>query len=115
MRVISSEEIKNAVERLCIDANLYLPSDIKEKINEAYNTEENETAKSILKDLIDNYKIAEEEKMPVCQDTGMAVFFVNIGNKVVIEGDTITKAINDGVKEGYEKGYLRKSNGIYFI
>ncbi|MBO5454263.1 MAG: fumarate hydratase [Clostridia bacterium] len=109
MRIINSEEITQAVEKLCIDANYYLPGDIREAINKAYEKEESEVAKQILTDIIENYKIAENENVPVCQDTGMAVFFVKIGNNVAIEGKNITDAINEGVHNGYINGYLRCS------
>jgi len=109
MRIIKSETITNAVEKLCVEANYYLPYDIRQAINKAYEMEESETAKQILTDIIENYKIAENENVPICQDTGMAVFFVKIGNEVLIEGKNITDAINEGVHNGYINGYLRCS------
>jgi len=109
MRIIKSETITNAVEKLCVEANYYLPYDIRQAINKAYEMEESETAKQVLTDIIENYKIAENENVPICQDTGMAVFFVKIGNEVLIEGKNITDAINEGVHNGYINGYLRCS------
>ena len=109
MKIINSKTIENAVEELCIKANCFLPDDVKSAISDAFNSETNQTAKDILKDLVKNYEIAENENIPVCQDTGMAVFFVEIGQNVVIEGESIERAINNGVKKGYENGYLRKS------
>ncbi len=109
MKIINSKKIEDAVETLCIKANCFLPDDIKSAIIDAFNIETNQTAKDILSDLIKNYEIAENENIPVCQDTGMAVFFVEIGQNVIIEGESIERAINNGVKKGYENGYLRKS------
>ena len=109
MRIIKSEAITNAVEKLCVEANYYLPEDIRQAINKAYEMEESETSKQILTDIIENYRIAENENVPICQDTGMAVFFVKIGNEVLIEGKNITDAINEGVHNGYINGYLRCS------
>ena len=109
MRIINSEIITGAVEKLCIEANCYLPDDIRCALDKAYKIEEKQIAKQILTDIIDNYKIAENENVPVCQDTGMAIFFVKIGNNVFVEGKNITDAINEGVKNGYINGYLRCS------
>lgn len=109
MRKINSKQIEEAVERMCIEANYYLPDDIKTELNKAAENETNPIAAEVLKDLIKNYQIAQEENIPVCQDTGMAVFFVELGQNIEIVGDTIERAINNGVKSGYEKGYLRKS------
>ena len=109
MRKINSEFIASAVEKLCIEANCYLPDDIRCALDKAYKDENKQIAKEILTDIIDNYKIAENENVPVCQDTGMAIFFVKIGNNVFIEGENITDAINKGVRNGYINGYLRCS------
>ncbi len=109
MKKIKSEVITNAVEKLCVDANYYLPEDIRQALLRAYENEEKEIAKQILTDIIENYKIAENEQVPVCQDTGMAIFFVKIGNNVFVEGKNITDAINEGVRRGYINGYLRYS------
>lgn len=108
MREISSEKIELAVKECCIKANIFLPEDIKKAIENAYETEEG-IAKEILGQLKENYSIAETEMMPVCQDTGMAVVFCEIGQDVHITGKPFEKAISDGVKSGYEEGYLRKS------
>ena len=109
MRIIKSEVITNIVEKMCIDANCYLNDDIKNAMIDAKETEESEVGKNVLENLLKNAEIAREKLMPICQDTGMAVFFVNIGKEVFIEGDSITDAINEGVKRGYQNGYLRKS------
>ena len=109
MRTIHSDIITQEVKKLCIEANYHLPCDVRNAICNAIDNEVSPTGKDILFKIKDNYTIAEERKMAICQDTGMAVFFVKIGNEIHIEGKTITDAINDGVKLGYEEGYLRKS------
>ena len=86
-----------------------MPPDVRRAIDAALAAEKSPEGKNVLSDIIKNYKIAEEEKMPVCQDTGMAVFFVEIGNDVHIEGKPLNEAINDGVAKGYTDGFLRKS------
>ena len=109
LRIINSEIITEAVKSMCMEANYILPSDIKKALENAEKTEESKVGKEILKKIIKNAEIAKNEKMPICQDTGMAVFFVEIGNKVHIEGKNLTDAINEGVRQGYTDGYLRKS------
>ncbi len=109
MRSILSEEITNAVKKMCIDANCHINADILEALKKGTEIEKNEVAKHVLSDLIRNSKIADEQEIPICQDTGMAVFFVKLGQEVHIEGETLNEAINHGVSEGYTEGYLRKS------
>lgn len=109
MRIIRSSQITEAVKDLCIKANIYLGEDVKQSIGEYETKEKNELGKKVLNILIQNYKIAEEKQMPICQDTGMAVFFVKVGQTVLIDGQNITDAINEGVRQGYVDGYLRKS------
>lgn len=109
MRIIKSEDITNTVKQMCINANYNLPSDIENALRTAQIKEKSETGKDILSKICENAKLARSEKMPICQDTGMAIFFVEIGNKVYIDGKNITDAINDGVRKGYTDGYLRKS------
>jgi fumarate hydratase subunit alpha len=109
MRKINIDKIISAVEKLCIDSNYYLEDDVKNAIKEGLNKEESPLGKDILKKILKNSKIACEKQMPICQDTGMAVVFADIGQEVIIEGGNITDAINEGVRRGYEKGYLRKS------
>ena len=109
MRTISSVDITKEVKRLCIEANLYLGEDVLTCIESNLPKEKNPVGKDILNILIENANIAKERAIPICQDTGMAVFFVQLGQEVIIEGKTIEEAINDGVKKGYEEGYLRKS------
>ncbi|WP_408069780.1 fumarate hydratase [Butyrivibrio sp. JL13D10] len=109
MRNIDVSEITKAVKELCIDANYRLSPDMKEAITKGKANEKSELGKSIFAQLEENLKIADEEQIPICQDTGMAVFFVDIGQDVHIEGGLITDAINEGVRQGYTDGYLRKS------
>lgn len=108
MRTIKASEISEAVAKLVVEANLFLPEDVKKALHKALETEESESGKEILRQLIANYQLAEETKLPLCQDTGLAVFFVEMGEEVKVEGN-LKEALNRGVKEGYEKGYLRKS------
>jgi fumarate hydratase subunit alpha len=109
MREINVSEITKAVRNLCIDANYYLSHDIKNKIIKAHQEETWDIAKGILDKIIINSNIAKDEKMPMCQDTGMACVFVEIGQEVHIVGGSLEEAINNGVGEGYKEGYLRKS------
>ena len=109
MRTVTSEQIEQAVLHACIEANVYLPEDIKQAIRKAAQKEEG-VSREILEQLIENFEIAEAEQMPVCQDTGMTVVFAEVGQEVVIEGSVgFEQAIQNGVKQGYEQGYLRKS------
>lgn len=109
MRTVNSEEIVNAVRNMCIKANCHINDDIKSALEKNVETEKSDISKGVLKNLLRNAEIAHTKEIPICQDTGMAVFFVEIGNEVIVEGDTITDAINKGVSKGYTEGYLRKS------
>lgn len=109
MRIIKSSKITEIVKDICIKANIYLGEDVKKSIKEYESKENNDLGKNILNILIKNCEVAEEKQMPICQDTGMAVFFVQIGQDVHIEGQNLTEAINEGVRQGYNEGYLRKS------
>lgn len=109
MRDILVEEIRAAVEEMCIEANLELSPDMQRCIAEAKQSERSPLAREILGQLQENMDIAKQDRIPICQDTGMAVFFVELGQDVHITGGDLTEAINDGVRAGYEKGYLRKS------
>ncbi|MFR3499260.1 MAG: fumarate hydratase [Paraclostridium bifermentans] len=109
MRIIKSSEIIKVVRDMCIKANIYLGEDVVESLKENKEKENSELGKNILNILIKNCEIAKEKQMPICQDTGMAVFFVSIGQDVHVEGKNISDAINEGVKQGYEDGFLRKS------
>ncbi len=108
MREISAEKITEVVKKLCIEANCKLPADVKSSINKSLEAETFETAKGILNKIIENYNIAENECKPICQDTGAACVFVKIGQDVHINGN-LTDAINEGVRQGYRDGFLRKS------
>lgn len=109
MRVINSDVIVNTVRDMCINANCHINPDIREALERGVETESSEVSKGVLKNLLINADIADRKEVPICQDTGMAVFFVEIGNEVIIEGDTLNDAINKGVSKGYTEGYLRKS------
>jgi len=109
MREISAERVTETVEKLCIDSNYYLSDDLMIALKRAYENEESDIGKNVIKQIVENAEIAKAQSLPVCQDTGMAVVFVDIGQDVYITGGGLTEAINEGVKRGYQKGYLRKS------
>ena len=109
LRIINSNKITEEVKKLCIEGNIFLGEDVIKSFEENLNKEESQRGRDVLNILIENAKIAREKEIPLCQDTGMAVFFVNVGQEVMVEGDTLTDAINKGVSEGYTEGYLRKS------
>ena len=109
MRVINSSEITDAVRDMCISANCHINPDIKSALEKGVETEGSEVSRGVLRNLLQNAEIADRKEVPICQDTGMAVFFIEIGKEVFVEGDTITDAVNKGVSKGYTEGYLRKS------
>lgn len=109
MRTIQYQEIINNIKEMCIEANHFLSEDMKKAFETAKKEEESPLGKQILSQLEENLAIAGEEMIPICQDTGMAVIFVKIGQDVHIEGGNITEAINEGVRQGYTEGFLRKS------
>lgn len=109
MRVINTSEITNAVAKMCQDANFYLSEDMENAFEKGKSKEESELGKKIFSQLTENLEIAGEDKIPICQDTGMAVVFVEIGQEVSLQGANITDAINEGVRIGYTEGFLRKS------
>lgn len=109
VRVVKTEEIIQNVKEMCIQANHYLSKDMDEALKCAVNTEKSQLGKKILNQLQDNLKIADEEMIPICQDTGMAVIFLEVGQDVHFEGVAIEDAINEGVRQGYVEGFLRKS------
>lgn len=109
MRTILSQEITDAVAKMCISANYNMNSDIKNALKKSIETEQSGTGRSVLENLVKNADIAAQKQVPICQDTGMAVFFIEVGQDVHIEGDTLTDAVNKGVAKGYTEGYLRKS------
>ena len=108
MREINAEIITEAVSGICIEANLKLSEEMEGCIKKARESEKNPLGQKVLGQLIENMSIAEEDRIPICQDTGMAVFFVKVGQDVHING-SLTDAINEGVRRGYTEGYLRKS------
>jgi len=109
MKEINVLEITKAVRNLCIEANYFLSEDIKQKLEEACNKENWPFAKEILEKILENADIAKKENMPICQDTGMTCVFIEMGQDVHIIGGSLEDAINEGVRQGYIDGYLRKS------
>ncbi len=109
MKELAVEEIISAVETLCIEANYDLGSDIMTGFQQALKIEPSPLGQEVLERLIENAEIAQKERVPMCQDTGMAVLFVSIGQDLHVVGGSLTEAINEGVRRGYDKGYLRKS------
>ena len=109
MREISFEEIADAVEKLCIEAAVVLPADLGCLLERAADAEESPAGKAALCDIVDNFRLATSSGLPICQDTGMAVVFADIGQDVHITGGLFEDAINEGVRRGYDKGFLRKS------
>ncbi len=109
MREINVSQIIDTIENLCIDANLHLPKDIKCAVKSCYKAEDGTVAKDVLGNIIKNFEIAECDNIPVCQDTGMACVFMEIGQDVHITGGDLTDAVNEGVRRGYHNGFLRKS------
>ena len=108
MREISAAKITEVVKRLCIEANCHLPQDVKSCIEGCYAAEPWAPAREILERIMENYQIADNENVPICQDTGVACVFLKIGQEVHIDGN-IEEAVNEGVRQGYGEGYLRKS------
>ena len=109
MRTIHTDEMIRSIRDMCIEANLTLSEDMKCRLKNAKETEKTPLGKQILSQLNENMKIAQEEQIPICQDTGMAVVFLNIGQDLHIEGMDLHDAVNEGVRQGYREGYLRKS------
>ena len=108
MRTIKAETVIPVVKRLCMDANYHLGEDVIRAIRDFHAREESPTAKSILEQILDNADIAHKDEVAMCQDTGFAVYFVEKGTDLCIEGN-LTEAINEGTRQGYTEGYLRKS------
>lgn len=109
MRTIQVTDITEQIKEMCIEANHFLTDDMKEALVNAQDTEEAMLGKQILQQLQENLRIAGEDMIPICQDTGMAVIFMEIGQDVHFEGGSLEDAINEGVRRGYVDGYLRKS------
>lgn len=109
MRTIQTTDITENIRQMCIEANHYLSDDIKQVFNKAVDNEESPLGRQVLEQLKENLEIASSDMIPICQDTGMAVIFMNVGQEVHFEGGSITDAVNEGVRQGYTEGYLRKS------
>ncbi len=109
MRTIPAQEIVEAVAKLCMEANRYLPADVRRAFEKAQAEDSSPVAKEIYRQLLENADLAAETGLPLCQDTGLAVFLVELGGEVLVEGMTLNQAINEGVRKGYKEGYLRKS------
>ncbi|MFW6022477.1 MAG: fumarate hydratase [Halanaerobiaceae bacterium] len=108
MRKISCDKIKNTVAEMVVDANFYLPDDVLNALKNGAEKEKSEIGKAVFDQILENNAIASSEKVPICQDTGLVVVFLEIGNEVFIDGD-IYSVINEGIRKGYSEGYLRKS------
>ncbi len=109
LRTVKTETITKTVKEMCIEANHFLSDDMKECMNRAAEAEESPLGRQILEQLQENLQIAGDEMIPICQDTGMAVIFMKVGQEVHVEGGSLTDAVNQGVREGYVDGFLRKS------
>jgi fumarate hydratase subunit alpha len=110
IREIPVDEITKVVRDLCIDANYNLGEDVLSALDQAIAKEESPEAREVLKELIENATIARQEKVAICQDCGLAVVFAEIGQDVLLTGGDLKEAINEGVRQGYDEGYLRKSS-----
>ncbi len=109
MRQINTKQITETVEKLCIDANYNLGEDRIASLRSALEKEESPLGKEVITQLLENADIGRKEQVPVCQDTGFAIIFVELGQEVMLVGDNLQKAVNEGVRRGYKNGLLRKS------
>ena len=109
MRTIPVSQITDAVKEMCIEANLFLTKDMEEALKQAQKSEEAPLGRSVLDQLCQNLQIAGEDSIPICQDTGMAVVFLEVGQEVHFEGGILEDAVNEGIRRGYTEGFLRKS------
>ncbi len=109
MRTIHVDQVVKAVQEMCMQANIQLPEDVRNRLKEMKASEASPIGQYVLDAIITNADIAQKDSIPMCQDTGMAVFFVELGQGVTIEGGLLEDAINEGVRRGYQEGYLRKS------
>ena len=109
MRELDVARITEAVRDLAIETNIHLPEDVKKSLRQALEKEESPLGKEILQVILDNHDIAEKERMPICQDTGAAIVFLEVGQEVHLTGGALEDAVNEGVRQGYGEGYLRKS------
>ncbi|MDD4952119.1 MAG: fumarate hydratase [Desulfovibrionaceae bacterium] len=110
MRELDASVVIKAVEAMCIKANTELGDDVRKKFEDGLRLETSAAAREILRQLLENADLAMQTKLPLCQDTGLAVFFVELGEGLRIRGGGLVEAINQGMRQGYEKGYLRKSS-----
>ena len=109
MREIDVSVITQAVKKLCIEANYYLGEDVITSLKEREKKEESPTGKEVISKILENIEIARNDKVPLCQDTGYAVFFIELGQEIHLTGGDFVEAVNEGVRQGYQEGYLRKS------
>lgn len=109
MREVSLKEVTRCIKEMCIESNYFLEEDVKAALDTAYETEENPVGKSVLGQLKENLDIAKKELIPICQDTGMAIVFIEIGQDVHLIDGNLEDAVNEGVRQGYDEGFLRKS------
>ena len=109
MRTIQTNKITELIKEMCIEANYFLTEDMKHRLDASCNEETSQLGKQVLQKLQENLEIAGREEIPICQDTGMTVVFLEIGQDVHFEGGDLTEAVNEGVRQGYTEGYLRKS------
>ena len=109
MRAVSTEDITANIKEMCIEANHYLSDDMACVFERAVEEEQSPLGRQVLGQLKENLAIAGEDMIPICQDTGMAVVFIKVGQEVHIEGGSLSEAIHEGVRQGYREGYLRKS------
>lgn len=110
MKIVQAKDIREAVAAMCIAANRELPADVRAAFEAAHAAEEAPAAKEIFRQLLENADLARDTGLPLCQDCGLAVFFVEVGEDVRVEGSTLREAINDGMIAGYKDGFLRKSS-----
>lgn len=109
MRTVHTDQITEAIKEMCIEANLVLSKDVESRLCGAKEKETSELGQKILSQLEENMKIAKDENIPICQDTGMAIVFLELGQEVYLEGSYLEDVVNEGVRKGYAEGYLRKS------
>ena len=109
MREVNVDKITENIKEMCIEANHFLTDDMKKVFKNAVSSEKSPLGKQVLNQLNENLDIAAQDMIPICQDTGMAVVFINVGQEVHFTGGDITEAVNEGVRQGYVEGYLRKS------
>ena len=109
MRIINSNDIAEVVKGMCIKANCHINKDIKSELSNSVKTEKSDISKGVIENLLKNAEIADSKEVPICQDTGMAVVFLKVGQDVHFEGGSLEDAVNEGVRQGYVEGFLRKS------